>query len=223
MAGRRLLGSVGCLGLVAALGGSGTGFRAAPRPVIEVVEVRVDDGSLAAVIATGWVGPCGLVVTVAHALDGQRGVVVVPSGDRPHQAQIVARDDGPDLALLRVEGLRTPTLSLADMSHSPLRVAVRRDQRRVALLGVQSPRPVSITIDDRRGTHVREGLEWAPGLVAGDSGAPVLDDQGRVVGIAFATSNSLAYATAASELRALIARDLPGCLDGHRVVNGQSG
>jgi S1-C subfamily serine protease len=200
-----VLRSLGCLALVAVVGG-GTGGRVAPP---SVVEVRVDDGSLVPAVATGWVGPCGLAVTVAHALDGGRGVVVSASDGRLRQAQVVARDDGPDLALLRVNGLRAQAMPLADVGHSPLRIALRRH-----LSDVHWHRQVGISIDDRRGTHVRAGIEFTPALVAGDSGAPVLDDRGRVVGTAFATNDTVAYASATSELRTLMARAAPTCGSG---------
>jgi serine protease Do len=200
------------LGLVAALFAC-TGVPAPASYLGSVVEVRVDDGSLVPAIATGWVGPCGLVVTVAHALDGQRGVAVVPASGRPHPAQIVARDDGPDLALLRVDGLQAPRLALAAGGVGSLRIVVRRDHK-PEVLDVQLHRRVGISIDERGGSHRRSGLEFTPVLADGDSGAPILDVQGRVVGVAFATNNTLAYASATSELRALLAREVPMCPSG---------
>jgi hypothetical protein len=59
--------------------------------------------------------------------------------------------------------------------------------------------------------EAKPGLEFTPVLAGGDSGAPVLDGQGRVVGVVFATNSTLACASATSELRALMARDTPQC------------
>jgi hypothetical protein len=206
MLGRRAIAS---FGLTAALF-AGTGAPAPARYVGSVVEIRVDNGSLVPAIATGWVGPCGLVVTVAHVLDGQRGVSVIQAGGRIHRADVVARDDGPDLALLRVGGLQAPTLALAAGGVGSLRIVVRRDHE-PDVLDVHLHRRVGISIDEPGGTHHRSGLEFTPVLVGGDSGAPILDARGRVVGIAFATNNTLAYASAISELLALFAREVPMC------------
>jgi S1-C subfamily serine protease len=193
--------------------GCGGGRRASAAYRGSVVQVRVDDGKLVPAVATGWVGPCGLVVTVAHVLDGQRRLSVVRADGRVLQADLVGRDDGSDLALLRARGLGAPRLALAGAAVGSLRIAVRTyDQAEVR--SIQLRRRISISIDERSGTYRRSGLEFTPGLARGDSGAPILDGEGKVVGVAFATTDTVAYASASTEVSAVIARDAPSCRTG---------
>ena len=81
-----------------------------------------------------------------------------------------------------------------------------------AAVDVRNPheaRQLGISIDEQSGSHQRSGLEFTPALARGDSGAPIVDGEGKVAGVAFATNDTVGYASATSELRALEARSCP--------------
>ncbi len=164
---------------------------------------RIQEGS-------GFVVAPDLVVTNAHVVAGEppgSTSVLRPDG-RTFAARVVLYDSERDIALLRVPGLDEPALPLADA-----RVGSRGDvlghPGGVARL-VVSPYAV-----DRQITAVGEGLYHrhhtrrqvlvlASGLRPGDSGSPLVDVHGRVVGIAFAVAvgqPDTAYALSTAELR----------------------
>ncbi|MET0325690.1 MAG: serine protease [Ilumatobacteraceae bacterium] len=143
------------------------------------------------------VGP-DLVATAAHVVDGDRRELTVD--DRP--ARVVAVDARTDLALLRadVDGpAATPT------DDPPTHGVVRTpdgDQ------DVDVTRTGRLVVDDTTDgvRHERQVHTFTPGMEPGTSGAPLLDDGGRLTGIVVLTNRTdgTAYAVTAAELRRLI-------------------
>jgi len=155
-----------------------------------------------------------LVMTNAHVVAGQEETVVLrPDGARL-AATTVAFDPDRDLALLSVPGLGQAPLPIADgevgttvavFGHPKGQDAVRvapasiRQQVRAVGRGLYGAEPV------RRSVYV-----LASGLEPGDSGAGLVNADGEVVGVAFATApdrETTAYALTAEELRPLLDLD----------------
>jgi S1-C subfamily serine protease len=170
------------------------------------------------------VGP-GLVVTNAHVVAGADEVQLQrPDGERV-PARVVRFDPARDLALLAAEGLGLDPLPLAEIAIDAEGVAIGYPG------GQSTPRAAPLRIEERRvasgrdiydeQTTEREVLFLSAQLRQGDSGSPVLDDQGRVGGIVFAISperDSSAYALDLSEVEELLAAprvadDSGRCLD----------
>ena len=173
-------------GLVAA------GCRGAPARVAAPSPLRVsaDRGALVPAVATGFAVGRGRVVTVAHVLQG--GGAVRVAGRR---ARVLRTDAQLDLAVLAVPGLAAPR-----GSGRGARVEVLRSGRPRAL-----PARVERRVTATLGRAVRPALELAAAIQPGDSGAPVVDGAGRVVGVVFARSGGrTAWAVDASALRALL-------------------
>jgi S1-C subfamily serine protease len=83
------------------------------------------------------------------------------------------------------------------------------DGRALSTATTASPRLV-INIDEPADdtTYTRTGLSLAFGAARGDSGAPVVDRTGAVIGMAFATARAdthLSYAVSAAEIAAVLA------------------
>ena len=172
------------------------------RSVVKVEGIscqRILDGS-------GFVVGPGLVVTNAHVVAGEPSSTVQRDDGARLAATVVAFDPGRDLALLSVPGLARPALRLAPPASAqrggvfghpggaPLRVAP-----------FQIDRQITATSADiyGRGHVTRQVLELAAALEPGDSGSAVVDQQGHVVGVAFAISTDrpgLAYALSSAEL-----------------------
>ncbi len=123
-----------------------------------------------ATAAMGVVVGDGLVATVAHAVAGEEEITVHDADGVAHGATVVAIDAGLDAAVLRVDGLGTVTGGTD--------------------LPVEVVRSVTIRTTDiyGEGEHLRPGLELAGVVQPGDSGAPVFDDDGRLVGLVWARS-----------------------------------
>jgi Trypsin-like peptidase domain len=179
---------------------------AAPPRAPDVVDVRVGHDR-----ALGFAAGDGLVVTVAHVLDD---AVFVPAGSgrptashrasagrRGHAARVVVDgrhatvvrvDRGADLALLRVPGL----------DGEPPRLG--GDGARLLGRPATVVRHVDASVD---GGPRRPALVVRARVSAGDSGAPVLTDSGRVAGVLFARSRTrgdTAYAVAAAAVGELL-------------------
>lgn len=179
------------------------------RSVVKIEGVacsRLQDG-------TGFVVANDLVVTNAHVVAGERGTEVIRDDGHRLAGDVVAFDPDRDLALVAVDGLDRPALdvrpeSVADgaiggvFGHpggEPLRIAPFQVARTLTATG----RDIYGNGDTERSV-----LELAASLRPGDSGSPVVDPSGQVVGVAFAVARDrtdVAYALAPSELDAVLA------------------
>jgi len=147
------------------------------------VAVRVPGGSGSGVIIT----PDGLVLTAAHVVAGPPGrrLAVTLADGRTLPAEVLGSDRGTDLGLMQIGGANgLPTASLGDSS------VLRRRQWVLATghpLGVNSGRPPVLRIGrvlslPQPGATSGSVITDAP-IISGDSGGPLFDLQGRVVGI----------------------------------------
>lgn len=150
------------------------------------------------------------VVTVAHAIHGSQDVAVRDTFGVWHRdPQVLVLDLERDLAVLHVEGLRATPMSVAptrptvDWMNEPLRML---DGSASGTARAQVLRRVSIVaevVGNRDETARRSGYEVSLDIGPGDSGAALVDDTDRLVGIVFAQSKrreAITWATAADQL-----------------------
>lgn len=194
-------------------------------PAIAVSRVTIDGCGLADEIATGvaTIEQPDLVLTVAHALSGV-GAVTVDG----NQAVVLAIDTRSDLALLRitdetdmagpsVESLRN-SLRSAD-SGDDVEVLLIKDDLVTATDSVIERVAVirhTNKIDDT--VTERSGLVLDVELVGGDSGAPVIGADGRLLGIMYADAKDspTSYAISAEEIQSLLDEFTSGEVDVER-------
>jgi S1-C subfamily serine protease len=153
--------------------------------------------------ATGWFGPGGLVVTVAHAVRGSTSVDVDGTA-----ARVVALDVRADVAVLAVDasGRR---LNLAPGSSGGAAWVAHVADGRPSSAATKASGGLVINIDEPAddAVYTRAGLSLTFGAVRGDSGSPVVDGSGRVIGMIFATARTdahLSYAVSATEIAAVL-------------------
>ena len=194
-----------------------------PQPVVDAVVPstvkvhgvacrRIQEGS-------GFVAGAGLVVTNAHVVAGESETVLQRSDGSEVRATVVAFDPRRDLAVLSAPDLDRPALPRADVEEGGLG-AVFGHPGGGALRA--APFEVGRTVD-ATGTDIydeqrteRKVLVLAASLAPGDSGAALIDPQGRVVGVAFAIAPDrpgVAYALDIEELEAVLATDLSRAVD----------
>jgi S1-C subfamily serine protease len=160
---------------------------------------RIQEGS-------GFVAGSNYVVTNAHVVAGERDTEVTTSDGRRLDATVVAFDPNRDLAVLRVPGLALPALDLGEgrvdehgaLFGHPGGGALRQAPVRIA------EQIVARGTDITRSTPTeREVFVLAAVTAPGDSGGPIVDADGRVIGVMFAydiSRDSTAYALTRTEL-----------------------
>jgi S1-C subfamily serine protease len=140
---------------------------------------------------SGWSAAPGLVATNAHVIAGADDTTVTTQQGVELEATAVYYDPGDDLALLRV-GAEIPTLPISS------RREVGAD---AAVLGYPENGPYALTparVGDTQATLSQDSYGQGPidrtitalgGKVrSGNSGGPLVDDQGRVIGVVFAAT-----------------------------------
>ena len=163
---------------------------------------------------TAFVIAPGAALTNAHVVAGSQNVEIALPGQQPSPATVTAFDPERDLALLRVD---------ADLV--PLRLQVPQAGQLAAVVGHPAGGPLRtapIRLVERatdNGRDLYDSMDitrkfWfaAAHLQSGDSGAPVVDTEGSVLGIIFAVAPSnapdyqrAAYVLDRSEIAGFIA------------------
>lgn len=144
--------------------------------------------------ASGVVWAEGLVVTADHAIEVEDDITVgLPDGSEVG-AQLVGRDPGSDLALLRIEGGPAPAAvapeGSARVGHLALAVARPSASGPQASLGLISAIAAAPQAGERRARRRRPAPARLEGYLRTDvtffpgfSGGPLVDVEGRVLGV----------------------------------------
>jgi len=165
-------------------------FRSSPR-LPEAQETNQD-------IGTGFVVTAdGLIVTNKHVVDAAGEYTVIDKQNTEHKVLNIYRDPVNDLAILKVEGLQAPSLDLGDSDSLKVGqevVAIGTalgEFRHTVTTGVVSGLGRGIEAGDPLGASI-ESLENViqtdAAINPGNSGGPLLDSNGRVIGVNVAVS-----------------------------------
>lgn len=161
---------------------------------------------------SGWVVQSGRVVTNAHVVAGASSIVVrEPGSERVERATLVAFDPERDLAVLDVTDMVAPPLDIGqDVSagaqtyaagypgNGPFAISPERVRDRITARG---------TDIYQSGTVDRDIYSLRGSVRPGNSGGPLLDASGDVVGVVFARSTvdpETGYALTLAELRPVL-------------------
>jgi len=163
-------------------------------------------------VGSGWTIGQGQIVTNAHVVAGADELTVRRPDGTTRGARVVQFDAARDLAVLEVEDLGLPALTLGPVVAGSDAVAIGYPG------GQAAPRVAAVSVREQRSTVGRdiyreqsvnrEVVFLAAQLRQGDSGSPIIDTRGRVVGVVFAVSpdrSTTAYALAPEELEAVLA------------------
>jgi S1-C subfamily serine protease len=162
--------------------------RAASRGVVRVLGTACG----LAVEGSGWVARPGLVVTNAHVVAGEDDTTVQDRGQGPKlSARVVLFDATNDLALLRVPALGAGALPTG--SAPPGRAAAvlgfpHNGPYDVRAARVGQTQDVLAPDAYGRGQAKRSVTTFRGVVKSGNSGGPLVDDRGRVVGTVFASA-----------------------------------
>jgi serine protease Do len=153
--------------------------------------VQVRDGRRGAGSGIIWRSD-GLIVTNAHVVRG-RGARIELSDGRAFDSVVIARDTRRDLASLKIQADNLPAAEIGDSA------SLRAGELVFAMgnpLGISGALTIGIIqahslIDGRRGSQwVQADVQIAPG----NSGGPLTDARGRVIGVNSMIANGLALA-----------------------------
>ncbi|MCE9586631.1 trypsin-like peptidase domain-containing protein [Candidatus Uhrbacteria bacterium] len=159
-----------------------------------------------------FVSSDGLIVTNRHVLDGKDvEYEVVTSDGRAYPAQVLAIDSVLDLAVLKVEGTGFPALQLGDSD------TVRPGQSVIAIGNTLAEFQNSVTMgivsgvnrrlwageDEATAEILEEAIQTDAPINLGNSGGPLIDLDGRVIGVntAVGEAQSLGFALPSNAVR----------------------
>jgi S1-C subfamily serine protease len=160
-----------------------------------------------------------IIVTNAHVVAGTNGNQVLRPDGRTLPATVQVFDPVRDLAVLSVPGLDEPSLAIASavVGESAAVFGHPLGQVPVEVSPAVVARRVTADVGDiyDRPAAPRQILVLSSDLQPGDSGAPLVNSTGKVVGVAFAVANlrrSTAYAIASEELAPVLAQPRAGAV-----------
>ena len=134
------------------------------------------------------IDPRGYILTNAHVVQGAQSVEVTLGDQSRHPAKLVGADSRNDIALLKIDprGKNLVALPLGDSR------SLRVGQRVLAIgnpFGFQSTLTTGVvsalgrTVQTDEQTFIDEAIQTDAAINRGNSGGPLLDSHGRVVGI----------------------------------------
>ncbi|HEX2666459.1 MAG TPA: S1C family serine protease [Candidatus Acidoferrum sp.] len=141
----------------------------------------------------------GLLVTNAHVVRGPRPAVQLWDG-REFEASVESRDSWRDLAQLRIDAASLPAASAADSSElrpGELAIAIGNPMGFVGALATG----VIHGVGPLRGLGPHSWVQAEVRLAPGNSGGPLADARGRVVGINTMVAGRLALAIPTNAVR----------------------
>lgn len=192
-----------------------------------VTVIGLVDGQQASIGSGVVITSDGEIVTNAHVIDGVDAVRVRFSGEtEPRDAEVLASDPPNDLALLRVEGTDFRAATIADPD------SVRVGDPVVAIgfaLGLEGGATVTTGVVSAldRSLVTDEGalgglVQTDAAISSGNSGGPLVNARGQVVGINTAVATGGATRAASNVGFAISARELLATIDDLRnAANGR--
>src|ERR1700730_6040641 len=132
---------------------------------------------------TGIVWDSGLVLTANHVVEQEDDIEVVVD-EKSSKATLVGRDPATDLALLKVDGLSAPAMPRAKvegLKPGQIVLATGRPGSLKATFGTISA--VSSSWRGWRGSEIEHLIQTNAPLYPGFSGGPLVDVEGRAVGM----------------------------------------
>ena len=196
------------------------GVRAAAASVVRITGTACGLG----IEGSGWVAGDGLVVTNAHVVAGESDTTVQIDGrgDRI-PARAIVFDPHDDVAVLQVPSLGRPALHLVGSPQSGTAGAILGYPQNGPFdaRAARIAKAVEVEAQDAYGRDTRRRVLPLRGKVrSGNSGGPVVDSRGRVLGTIFATTVGSSQAGGYAVPNDIVAADLAHARAGRAVGTG---
>ena len=149
-----------------------------------------------------FVSDAGHLLTNAHVVRTCRIVTISPMDGEQYRVKVIASSAEPDLALLQAEAKPAEVAAFRPDETLALNTAIGvvgfPSRGRVSIRPAQILGRIHPTLQVDRATH----LPLAMAIRSGHSGAPVMDESARVVGVVYAAVNTAAvYARTGKRVR----------------------
>ncbi|MCE9534448.1 MAG: S1C family serine protease, partial [Planctomycetes bacterium] len=179
------------------------------KPSIVVITAKGRESSKDS-LGTGFIIDAnGLIATNFHVIGEGRALVVETADGKKHDVvSVQATDRVRDLAIIKIDGKNLPALPLGDSDKLT-------DGQSVVALGNPQGLKHSVVagvVSGRREIDGQSMIQLAIPLEPGNSGGPLFDRQGRVMGVVTLKSlvtENLGYAMPISLLKPLLAKPNP--------------
>ncbi|HET7464848.1 MAG TPA: trypsin-like peptidase domain-containing protein [Longimicrobium sp.] len=142
----------------------------------------------------------GFVVTNNHVVDDAARVKVVLSDKREYDARVVGRDPNTDIAVVKIDAAGLPTARLGDSDQLEtgdwvLALGYPLQLGQTTTAGIVSAKGRSIGIMAQSGATnpLEHYIQTDAAINPGNSGGPLVDLQGRVVGVNSAIASPTGY------------------------------
>lgn len=134
------------------------------------------------------IDPRGYILTNYHVVEGAQSIEVVLGDQSRHPAKYIGADQRNDVALIKIDpkGKQLATLKLGDSS------AIQVGQKVLAIgnpFGFQSTLTTGVvsalgrTVQTSQTTAIEEAIQTDAAINRGNSGGPLIDSHGNVIGI----------------------------------------
>ena len=128
----------------------------------------------------------GLILTNNHVVSGSAQLTVTTSDKKRYRARILGTDARNDLALIKVEGAKMPSVKLGDSDGVVVGQKVLAIGNPFGLEGTLTTGVVSSlgrSLQDEEGRRLEDMIQTDAAINPGNSGGPLLDSHGNVIGI----------------------------------------
>jgi len=136
------------------------------------------------------ISPDGYILTNNHVVEGADQVTVVLADKREFSARVVGRDPNTDVAVVKVDASNLPTARLGDADRLEvgdwvLALGYPLDLGQTTTAGIVSAkgRTLGIIGDNGAEAPLEHFIQTDAAINPGNSGGPLVDLQGRVIGI----------------------------------------
>jgi serine protease Do len=130
----------------------------------------------------------GKIVTNDHVVNGAQQLQVTLSDGTTKSAKVLGADPNADLAVLTIDGSNLPTVKLGDSTDLAVGDPVVAIGNALALQGGPTVTEgivsaLNRTISEENGVRLQHVIQTDAAINPGNSGGPLVDSQGRVIGI----------------------------------------
>lgn len=158
----------------------------------------------------------GYIVTNKHVVaDATAQYTVFTNDGKKYEAKVIDRDPVQDLAVIKIDGNNFPSLNFADSDQVKLGQSViaignaLAEFRNTVSLGIVSGLSRSITASDGQGNSesLDQLIQTDAGINSGNSGGPLLNLSGEVIGVNVAVANganSIGFALSSNSVKNIV-------------------